>query len=224
MRQLQLYTHHLYRSDLVDNGVLMQTLARAGMDTRRLSKSSLAVLYTVLPLLPYLHSDTALYLGTPFQAGGRFVQMCRRHCLEGLPSPLDFSATLHNAPLFHLARYAHTTGNSTQLAVSACNSGQLWQAAWLDISCAHAETALLVWCEEPLPNTGLPVVCYACVAGVIPKPQPLARIEYDKGKSGIGEVGISLSAYLQQVFGKLDNRQNMLWYDGSGGVFTFQAA
>ncbi|UOP05501.1 hypothetical protein [Conchiformibius kuhniae] len=117
-------------------------------DTRRLSRATLLVLAGALPLCGGLPARTALYAVSPFGSAQRFARLCDKF-QAGVPSPLDFVAQLHNAPLFHLAQTAGICGESILLAAETDGLTQHLRLAALALHGGAADTVLAGWLYEP---------------------------------------------------------------------------
>ena len=118
-----------------------------GIDARRLSRLSLLALLGALPLCRGLPENPAIYLASPFSSPSRMIEM-RQKLAAGLPSPLDFTANLHNAATFQLAQILGSSGNSVFLAADARSRLSPLHAALNELLAEPEQTLLLGWAYE----------------------------------------------------------------------------
>ena len=103
--------------------ILKQTLKQqSDIDTRRLSRLSLIAALGAGQLKEQckIHSDCAVFLGTPFSSPSVFEKMADNVLNHHAAMPLDFIANLHNSPVFHAAQALGTHGAT--LVVAADNN------------------------------------------------------------------------------------------------------
>lgn len=103
--------------------ILKQTLKQqSGIDTRRLSRLSLIAALGAGQLKEQckIHSDCAVFLGTPFSSPSVFEKMADNVLNHHAAMPFDFIANLHNSPVFHAAQALGTHGAT--LVVAADNN------------------------------------------------------------------------------------------------------
>ncbi len=103
--------------------ILKQTLKQqSDIDTRRLSRLSLIAALGAGQLKEQckIHSDCAVFLGTPFSSPSVFEKMADNVLNHHAAMPFDFIANLHNSPVFHAAQALGTHGAT--LVVAADNN------------------------------------------------------------------------------------------------------
>ena len=103
--------------------ILKQTLKQqSGIDTRRLSRLSLIAVLGAGQLKEQceIHSDCAVFLGTPFSSPSVFEKMADNVLNHHAAMPFDFIANLHNSPVFHVTQALGTHGAT--LVVAADNN------------------------------------------------------------------------------------------------------
>lgn len=103
--------------------ILKQTLKQqSDIDTRRLSRLSLIAALGAGQLKEQckIHSDCAVFLGTPFSSPSVFEKMADNVLNHHAAMPFDFIANLHNSPVFHAVQALGTHGAT--LVVAADNN------------------------------------------------------------------------------------------------------
>ncbi len=119
-----------------------------GIDARRLSRFTQLALLGALPLRAQLPPNPAIFLASPFSSPSKIIQLRHKLDHEGLPSPLDFMANLHNAATFHLAQILGSHGNSAFIAVDNPTPAQALYPA-LNHLLAHPQDSVLCgWVYE----------------------------------------------------------------------------
>lgn len=119
-----------------------------GLDARRLSRFTQLALLGALPLRPLLPPDTAVFLASPFSSPGKIVRLRHKLDQEHQPSPLDFTANLHNAATFHLAQSLGLHGNSLFAAADTPDLLQILHTALLHLRAHPDGHALAGWAYE----------------------------------------------------------------------------
>lgn len=119
-----------------------------GLDTRRLSPLSRLVLAGALPLCPKLPAHSAVYLTVPFGSIHNFKRMWDKLREYQQPSPLDFMAQLHNAPLFHLAQTAALHGETIVLTAEAASLLHILDLAAGALHSGSTDSILVGWAYE----------------------------------------------------------------------------
>lgn len=119
-----------------------------GVSPRRLSRISQLTLAGALPLCAALPPHSALYLASPFGSPQRFARMTDKWTQQQQASPLDFTAQLHNAPLFHLAQTARLHGESLFVIAEADSLTHILHLAANALAAQAVPAVLLGWANE----------------------------------------------------------------------------
>lgn len=140
-------THKFISEDLADKELRVQ-LKQYGVDARRLSRFTQLSLLGVLALKDKIEQNTSIYLGSGFSSPSKFDKMFHQLMQENVPSPLDFTANLHNAATFQIAQNLGIQGTSIFLAINQHNCLQPLQLALNDLLLDPNQTALVGWAFE----------------------------------------------------------------------------
>lgn len=130
-----------------EDAELRRLLTQYGIDSRRMSRLSRLALLGALPLRGRLSSDCGITLVSPFGSPHSFRKMCGK-LAQQQPSPLDFTAHLHNAAPFHAAAALGLNGSSRFLAADAATWPQALYLAAAQLQQQPQTAQLVGWAYE----------------------------------------------------------------------------
>lgn len=130
-----------------EDAELRRLLTQYGIDSRRMSRLSRLALLGALPLRGRLPSDCGITLVSPFGSPHSFRKMCGK-LAQQQPSPLDFTAHLHNAAPFHAAAALGLNGSSRFLTADAATWPQALYLAAAQLQQQPQTAQLVGWAYE----------------------------------------------------------------------------
>ncbi len=138
-----LQAHHAYHSDGVSDAELRSQLKALGVDGRRLSRLTLLSLLGALPLSGA--ASSSLYLASPASSPSKYRKLLDQLVLHNTPNLLDFTASLHNAAVFHVAQALSLQGASAFVPSTSANFFQILYLAVCELLDQPSHDALLGW-------------------------------------------------------------------------------